>query len=378
MIYTLADYAVMLTEDVRATAYANALRAVVTPGCVVADIGAGPGALGVYAALLGARRVYLVEPDSAVAAAVALAEENGVRDRIEIIRGSSTEITLPERADVIVSDLRGVLPLFMDHLRVSADMLTRHLAPNGVCIPLRDTLHACLVEDAELHARVTGMWTTMHVPVRHASLDQLAANAWKRTNASPESVIGAPVHWATLDYGMPAPRLDGVWTTTMERDRTIHGILGWFDAELTSSVGFSNSPLAPPALYGQAYFPIAAPMALIVGDVVHCRLRATLTADEYAWAWSVRAERAGVTVGEARQASLLGRPIDRTQLERRRGSHVPRLSTNGEIARDLLVAADGTRDLASLAEMIHERYPARFPSALEALAFVSQHEPLWS
>lgn len=378
MSYTLTDYAVMLSDDVRSSAYGAALRATITPGCVVADIGAGPGVMGVYAAMLGARRVFLVEPDTSVAAAVALAEENGVQDRIEIVRARSTDITLPELADVIVTDLRGVLPLFGDHLRAAADMRARHLAPGGVCIPMRDTLHACLVDDAELHARVAGAWTNIRMPVRHASLDRLMANIWKRTFASPEQVVGAPVLWATLDYRVPTQPLDGRWTVTADTERSVHGILGWFDAELTPTIGFSNSPFAPPALYGQAYFPFSAALPLQSGDTVHCRLRAARTAGEYSWTWSARAERAGATVWDARHASLHGTPIDRVVVDRRRDSYVPRLSTDGEIVRALLLAADGSRDLATLGALLHERFPSRFPSAEDAFGFVSEHEELWA
>ena len=115
----------MLTDPVRGAAYLAAVRRSVKPDSVVADIGAGPGVLGIYAATLGARRVFLVEPDSSVNAAYALAAENGVADRIEVIRAPSTAIELPEPADVIVSDLRGVTPFHGHHLEAAADMRRR-------------------------------------------------------------------------------------------------------------------------------------------------------------------------------------------------------------------------------------------------------------
>src|SRR4029434_3339802 len=114
-------------DPVRGSAYLAAVRESVLPGMVVADIGAGPGVLGTYAATLGARRVFLVEPDPSVNAAYALAAEDRVTDRIEVIRGLSTAIELPERADVIISDLRGVTPFHGHHLEAAADMRRRLL-----------------------------------------------------------------------------------------------------------------------------------------------------------------------------------------------------------------------------------------------------------
>ena len=149
----MEEYARMFADPVRGAAYLSAVRESVRPGMVVADVGAGPGVLGIYAATLGARRVFLVEPDASVNAARALAEENGVADRVEVIRASSTEIELPERADVIVSDLRGVTPFHGRHLQAAADMRRRLLAPGGVCIPRRDRVYAALVEDDTLYAR---------------------------------------------------------------------------------------------------------------------------------------------------------------------------------------------------------------------------------
>ena len=49
-----------------------------------------------------------------VASARELAEANGFADRMEFIRGDSRLIELSERVNVIVSDIRGTLPLF-DH-----------------------------------------------------------------------------------------------------------------------------------------------------------------------------------------------------------------------------------------------------------------------
>ena len=51
----------MALDEVRNRAYAQALRRVITPESVVLDLGAGLGTLGLLAAKLGARRVYLVE-----------------------------------------------------------------------------------------------------------------------------------------------------------------------------------------------------------------------------------------------------------------------------------------------------------------------------
>src|SRR5688500_17948717 len=102
----------MLADRVRMDAYEAALARVVRPGSVVLDIGTGTGMMALIACRLGARRVYAVDPGDSVHLARAVARSAGFADRIELIQDVSTRVELPERADVVVSDLRGVLPLF--------------------------------------------------------------------------------------------------------------------------------------------------------------------------------------------------------------------------------------------------------------------------
>jgi protein arginine N-methyltransferase 1 len=113
--YRLSGYGGMITNKPRMEAYAQALKQVVTPESNVLDIGAGTGIFSLLACQLGARHVDAVEPDEAIKAAEVNAAANGCQDRITFHQGLSTSITLPEPADIVVSDLRSVLPLFQQH-----------------------------------------------------------------------------------------------------------------------------------------------------------------------------------------------------------------------------------------------------------------------
>src|SRR6476619_5796689 len=115
-MYSIAGYGQMIADEVRMDAYCRALRGAINADSVVLDIGAGTGILSLLACRYGARRVYAVESSSAIAVAEEAARANGFANRIKCIQALSTELDLPEKADVIVSDLRGVLPLFQQHL----------------------------------------------------------------------------------------------------------------------------------------------------------------------------------------------------------------------------------------------------------------------
>jgi protein arginine N-methyltransferase 1 len=127
----LADYGAMVADRIRVEAYASALRATIRQGSIVIDLGTDAGIFGVLACRFGAKRVYAIEPAHIIQVAREVAAANGCADRIEFIQETSTRVTLPEPADVIVSDLRGVLPFFRTSI---ADLAGAHSCRN----PSRD------------------------------------------------------------------------------------------------------------------------------------------------------------------------------------------------------------------------------------------------
>src|SRR3984893_7272581 len=136
----------MVANRVRVSAYAEALRTAIRKDSIVIDIGTGPGIFAVLACRFGAKRVYAIEPGHVIQVARDVAAANDCADRIEFIQETSTRVTLPERADVIVSDLRGVLPLFHKNIPDLVDARHRFLNTGGLLIPRRDVLWVAVVE----------------------------------------------------------------------------------------------------------------------------------------------------------------------------------------------------------------------------------------
>src|ERR1700720_303575 len=125
----------MVTDRLRTDAYAEALRREIKTGDVVVDIGTGPGILSLIACRSGARRVYAFEPSGVIELAREIVVANGLSDRIEFIPKLSIDISLPEPANVVVSDVRGILPFFGKGLVSVIDARERLLVPNGKMIP---------------------------------------------------------------------------------------------------------------------------------------------------------------------------------------------------------------------------------------------------
>src|SRR6185295_6250505 len=197
-MYSLTGYGHMIADRVRYEPYSEALKRTVRPGSVVLEIGTGPGIFAVQAFRLGASRVIAIEPDAVIQVARDIAQANGCADKIEFIEDLSTRITLPTRADVIISDLRGVLPLFQHHLPSIIDARRRFLAPGGALIPNKDAIWAAIVEAPKQYAGIVDPWKSNDVDLSPAV--ELVLNDCQKTRLSPEQLLTPPLLWTALDY----------------------------------------------------------------------------------------------------------------------------------------------------------------------------------
>jgi hypothetical protein len=111
----------MLNDRVRTECFINAIKETVKEGDVVIDIGTGTGILAIAAARAGAKKVYAIEAGAMADIAQGVIESSGLSQKITLVRGWSTHIELPEKADVLISEIIGnepftekVLQTFMD------------------------------------------------------------------------------------------------------------------------------------------------------------------------------------------------------------------------------------------------------------------------
>lgn len=125
----------MLNDQPRTQRFLSAIAQVVRPGDVVVDLGTGTGILAIAAARAGARKVYAIEAGPVGPVAKKLFAANGLADKIELVEGYSTDVDLPERADVLVTETFGNSPLSEEVLEIVVDARRRLLKPDARVVP---------------------------------------------------------------------------------------------------------------------------------------------------------------------------------------------------------------------------------------------------
>lgn len=374
-MYSIAGFGGMIADDVRMAAYEQALHQTIKPGSVVVDIGTGTGIFSLLACRFGARKVYAIEPDPAIEVAREVAATNGYLDRIVFIQDLSTRITLPERADVIVSDIRGVLPLFQHHIPTIVHARQRLLAPGGVLIPRRDTVLAAVIDAPEFYTRHMTPWDQHPFGLDMQAARRIVSNTWLKRRVTPGQLLLEPRTWAVLDYStVENPNISEVMRWTATRTGTGHGLAVWFDALLADNVGFSNAPTEPELIYGAAFFPWSEPVIINTGDSVTVALHADLVRDDYVWRWDTTVLDAGCpgrVKAKFNQSTFFGVPVSPAHLRKRAASYVPVLDDEGQIDQFILAAMDGETPLGEIARRVYDRFPARFAEAPDALDRVS-------
>jgi protein arginine N-methyltransferase 1 len=339
----------------------------------VLDLGAGAGIFALLACRFGARRVYAIEPESIIQIGREIAAANGYGERIVFLPQRAEQVELPERVDVIVSDLRGALPCFADHLPVLVDARQRFLASGGAMIGKRDTVWAVVVEAPELYRHHFAGWDETVLGFDQQAARRIVANNWGNGRVLPAQLLAEPCCFATFDYQTIAePDLSATVTWTTARRGTAHGLLVWFDAVLAEGVGFSNAPGQPETIYGNVFCPWPEPVDLDAGDKVTVTFEGRFVGRDYIWKWDSSISGPQEVRAGFQQTSFLGGPVSPAILQRLALQHRAVLGEDGQIDRFILSAMNGRASLGTIARRVLARFPGRFANLKAAMSRVGE------
>lgn len=377
-MYNLNDYGDMIADDVRMQAYVNALTQTVTTDSIVVDIGTGTGIFALLACKLGARFVYAIETNDSIHVAKDIARANGFEEKIMFIKDLSTNVHLADadKADILISDLRGTLPLLEHHIDTIMDARTRLLKPTGILIPSKDTLWMAVVESPALYDNYTKTWEHNNYGIDMNIARNMSVNTWHYGRVDVDQVLTVPTKLDTLDYqSIQSTDITGNGNQQVLRDGIAHGIIIWFDTEIFGNNSFSNAPGANHAkVYGSAFFPLRHAVSVSKSDIININIKAVLVDDEYVWCWDTQfLDRQDKHIkAEYKQSTFYSSLISMTNLHKMDLSYSPSLNENGIIDSFILNAMEETHTVATISQKILKKFPAKFKDLREASTRVSK------
>jgi len=274
----------MVTDRVRSEAFLKAIVNTVKPGDVVIDLGTGTGLLSLFALTAGARKVYAIEQEVIVEIAKQVAQVNGVSDQIEFVVGKSTDIELPELADVLITETIGNAGFDEGILTWMADARSRLLKPDARLIPNQLNLICSLLELPRDYDEINKLSSPLYT-FDVSPLRDLVNNRVAWDEVSPVSVVSEPLVVMEADLYTAPTSLAGTCLLTARRDVTVHAVGVWFDATLSAGVKLTNRPRSTAPSWDQGVFMLEKPIELNAGH--QARVGVEVSDDGATWSYDV-------------------------------------------------------------------------------------------
>lgn len=283
---TVLDYHLsMLHDTARMDSFRRAIAATVKPGDVVVDIGCGSGVLSFMACDAGARKVYAIEAGPVIELARELAAENGFADRIEFLEGWSTEVSVGEPADVLISETIGNAGFDEGIVAWTVDARRRLLRPDPVLVPERLRMWVAAVESFDDHTLVSD-WQTTGLPYDYTAAHRRAVRMLWFADFTPSNLLGQPELAGDVDLRTAADEpVTSSGSLRVDRDGTLHGLACWFDSLLCAGVTIDNAPPRTESSWFHGFLPLAESIAVAAGDQFSWDL--SVSADGEHWTWRV-------------------------------------------------------------------------------------------
>ncbi|WP_417529918.1 methyltransferase domain-containing protein [Marinobacter lipolyticus] len=274
----------MLQDQLRMAAYRKAIEETVCPGDVVLDLGTGTGILSLWALQAGASRVYGIDLSAPVLArAVERMEQAGLADRFVPINQLSFDVSLPERVDVLISEIMGNMADNEDFQPILRDAIPRFLKAGGRVLPQSTATYLVPVAARQAHRSLVEREVSTLSP--KYSMERLCREKGIRSpfNIYYDTILPRRTY---LSRARCLYRYQGEWEQppcySVDVPYPVHkaewmtGFKAYFVAQLSPSVtldisGDDIGGGATSASWKHAYLPIEHPLQVAEGDTVSVR-----------------------------------------------------------------------------------------------------------
>jgi len=373
----------MLIDEVRTTSFLRAILGAVKSGDVVLDMGCGTGVLSYFACIAGARRVYAVEQGPIIELAKSICRRNGFQERVVFLDDWSTNIDLSEPVDIIITETIGNLGFEEGILGWIIDARRRFLTEGGRIIPQAIDMVLVPTENPE-YGETINTWNQEFYSLDFSPARSLAVNNLLWADWTPDLFLSEPASLVNIELGeVECADFSGENSFVAQRDGLMHGLGGWFAAELAPGITVSNAPPNKAPSWNQTFFPIERPLKVSAGDRISVEVQARDNAEH--WDWQVTA--GGSTKGGSfspetsrfEQKSQAGKLTPPAQLYS--PDYTPQRTEEAEVDLLILQLMDGATPMGGIARQAAAKFPAYFTSydrALEYTFHLSEDYARWA
>jgi len=270
----------MLKDEVRTISYRNAVyhNAHLFKGKVVMDVGSGTGILSMFAAKVGAKKVFAIEYSAMAVQSKQIVKDNGFEDIIEVIQAKVEDITeLPggiEKVDVIISEWMGYCLFYESMLNTVIYARDKWLAPGGALFPDRAKLYVLGIEDRQYKDDKINWWENVYgfnmSSIRNIAISEPLVDVVDNNQVVTNNCLLRDVDLYTVTVD------DLTFTTNFElmavRNDFIQALVTFFTVEFSrchKRLGFSTGPDSRVSHWKQTVFYLHDYLTVNKGETLH-------------------------------------------------------------------------------------------------------------
>lgn len=261
----------MLQDWIRISQFKKAIKQSVKPGDIVIDLGTGTGIFAIWALEAGASHVFAIEESDVAEVASAVINNNGLGNKITVLRSNSKNVEFSELADVLIAEIIGHFFFEEGIVEAIADVRDRLLKPNARIIPNGGNIMIALAELDSSFSEVK-FWEDWEGGMLEILTEWAANNAYVYL-VNPNNLLSSSVEMFTLSS---ANWIVEKRSVTKEIEIKKHGemnaLVGWFDLQLIDGIELSTSPFKQKTHWEQCVFPFHKAMPVEKGDRVIIKL----------------------------------------------------------------------------------------------------------
>lgn len=302
----IEEHRILLADQACQNSFREEIQNTVRPGDIVCDLGAGSGIHTLFALKAGASKVYAIDIDPLIYTAQEVLLENGLINRVVFIKGNSKNIELPEKVDVLISNIG-----FLHTLNDVPDAIRRFLKPEGRTIPEAVSLSLTPVAAENLYNQNVAIWDKKTFGFNFSAFKNLACNHPLYWIIPPEDILALPFNSEPIYLKQNIPKVHS-WDSefTFEKKCKSSGIGGWYSFY---SRGHEFLTTKPPLnmsqeLWSNFFLPFTTPLILKPGDrlKINLEMHREVLGESPVWIWRTTLNNNLVS----EQNSFVGTPTD--------------------------------------------------------------------